>query len=236
MSTDHPRPRATCRSRTRVHTPQGELQQLKAPWCPGHPSMVGVATFRLSTSPLHRHCYSSQQDELRTRIAGQRACRAGAHRPCSQASVRTGPAGIPVRGYVDVRAHTREARVPRAYRSCAPLPPALPSSSCSLSVSDSWQKNCPQLSDPTNFGLVFRSPQDSRGLWGAHEQYLSTPWAPRHADLCMWKPERRSFTHSRSHARSLDRAFFRSQSETSRPYMRGGGRTGTTNRLSENHL
>ncbi len=89
--------------------------------------MVGVATFRLLTSPLHRHCYSSQQDELRTRIAGQRACRAGANLPCSQASVRTCPAGIQVRGYVDVRAHTREACEPRAYRSCAPLPPALPS-------------------------------------------------------------------------------------------------------------
>jgi hypothetical protein len=44
----------------------------------------------------------------------------------TQASVRTGPAGIPVRGCVDVRAHTREASEPRAYRSCAPLPTALP--------------------------------------------------------------------------------------------------------------
>jgi hypothetical protein len=70
---------------------------------------------------------------------GQRA-----HRPCSPASVRTGPAGIPVRGCVDVRAHTREAREPRAYRSCTPLPHALPSSSSSLSpVSDSLQKNSP---------------------------------------------------------------------------------------------
>ena len=161
-----------------------------------------------------------------------------AHRPCSPASVRTGPAGIPVRGCVDVRAHTREAREPRAYRSCTPLPPALPSSSSSLSpVSDSWQKICPQLSNrPHKLWPCFQVPTDSRGLWGAHEQYLSDPWAPGHADLCVWKPERRSFTHSRSHARSLDRAFFRSQSETSRPYMCGGGRTDTTNRLSENHL
>ncbi len=180
MSTDHPRPRATCRSRTRVHTPQGELQQLKAPWCPGHPSMQGLATFRLSTSPRHRHYYWSQQDELRTRIAGQRACRAGAHRPCSQASVRTGPAGIPVRGYVDVRAYTLEAREPRAY------PPSAcpPSSWSSLSVSDSWQKNCPQLSNrPHKLRPCFqaRVPTDSQGLWGAHEQYLSDPWAPGHA-------------------------------------------------------
>jgi hypothetical protein len=146
-----------------------------------------------------------------------------AHRPCSQASVRTGPAGIPVRGCVDVRAHTREAREPRAYRSCAPLPPALPSSSSSLSVSDSWQKICPQLSNrPHKLCPCFQVPTDSRGLWGAHEQYLSNPWAPLHADLCMWKPERRSFTHSRSHARSLEVRFFLIQSETSRPYKCGG--------------
>ena len=187
--------------------------------------MVGLATLRLSTSPLHRHCYSSQQDELRTRIARERAGQR-AHRPCSPASVRTGPAGIPVRGCVDVRAHTREAREPRAYRSCTPLPPALPSSSSSLSVSDSWQKNCPQLSNrPHKLWPCFQVPTDSRGLWGAHEQYLSDPWAPGHADLCVWKPERRSFTHSKSHARLLSVRFFRSQSESSRPYMWGGGLT-----------
>ena len=145
------------------------------------------------------------------------------HRPCNPASVLTGPAGIPVRGCVDVRAHTREAREPRAYRSCTPLPPALPSSSSSLSVSDSWQIFCPQLSNrPHKLCPCFQVPTDSRGLWGAHEQYLSNPWAPLHADLCMWKPERRSFTHSRSHARSLEVRFFLIQSETSRPYMRGG--------------
>ncbi len=38
--------------------------------------MQCLATCRLSTSPLHRHCYLSQEDELRarpvrTRIAGQ---------------------------------------------------------------------------------------------------------------------------------------------------------------------
>jgi hypothetical protein len=156
--------------------------------------MVGVATFRLSTSPLHRHCYSSQQDELRTRIAGQRACRAGAHRPCSQASVRTGPAGIPVRGYVDVRAHTREAREPRAYRSCAPLPPALPSSSCSLSVSDSWQKICPQLSDPTNFGLVFRSPQ-TLGVCGELMSNISATRGHPGMRICVCGSPRGDLSH-----------------------------------------
>ena len=157
-----------------------------------------------------------------------------AHRPCSPASVRTGPAGIPVRGCVDVRAHTREAREPRAYRSCTPLPPALPSSSSSLSpVSDSWQKICPQLSNrPHKLWPCFQVPTDSRGLWGAHEQYLSDPWAPGHADLCVWKPERRSFTHSKSHARLLSVRFF---PEPFRGFKTThvGGRTATANRLSE---
>ena len=99
------------------------------------------------------------------------------------------------------------------------------------------RKICHQLTNrPHKLWPCFQVPTDSRGLWGAHEQYLSNPWAPLHADLCMWKPERRSFTHSRSHARSLEVRFFLIQSETSRPYMRGGGRTDTTNRLSENHL
>jgi hypothetical protein len=85
--------------------------------------------------------------------------------------------------------------------------------------------NCP--TDPTNFGLqsCFQVPTDSQGLWGDHEQYLSDPWEPGHAVLCVWKPERRSFTHSRSHARSLKVRFFRSQSESSRPYMWGVGLT-----------
>ena len=47
--------------------------------------------------------------------------------------------------------------------------------------------------------------------------------------------ERRSFTHSRSHDRSLKVRFFRSQLESSRT-IHVGGRTDTTNRLSENHL
>jgi hypothetical protein len=39
------------------------------------------------------------------------------------------------------------------------------------------------------------------GLWGPHVQYLSDLWAPRHAVLCVWDPQRRSFTHTKSHAR-----------------------------------
>ena len=58
------------------------------------------------------------------------------------------------------------------------------------------------------------------------DQYLNDPWAPGHAVLCVWKPERRSFTHSRSHDRSLKVRFFRSQSESSRT-IHVGGRTDT---------
>ena len=183
--------------------------------------MVGVATFRLSTSPLHRHCYSSQQDELRTRIAGQRACRAGANRPCSQASVRTGPAGIPVRGYVDVRAHTREAREPRVYRSCAPLPPALPSSSCSLSVSDSWQKICPQLSDPTNFGLVFRSPQTLR-VFGEFMSNISTTRGRQDMRFCVCGSPRGDLSHIAGLTLGLSKSDFSGANRRAQDHTCGG--------------
>ena len=39
------------------------------------------------------------------------------------------------------------------------------------------------------FRPCFQVPTDSQGLWGPHEQYLSDPWAPGHAVLCVWKPE-----------------------------------------------
>ncbi len=117
-----------------------------------------------------------------------------------------------------------------------PCPPPRPPSQFQT-VGKKIAPNCP--TDPTNFGLVFRSPVGTphrlSGLWGAHDQYLSDPWAPGHAVLCVWKPERRSFTHSRSHDLSLEVRFFRRQSESSRT-IHVGGRTDTTNRLSENHL
>jgi len=111
--------------------------------------MVGLAAFRLSTSPLHRHCYSSQQDDLRTRIAGQR------DRPACALDLQV---------FRCVGAwmceHTPGKRVFRANRRCDPLPTALPSSSSSSQFRTVGKKiapNCP--TDPTNFGLVFRSPQ-----------------------------------------------------------------------------
>jgi hypothetical protein len=74
--------------------------------------------------------------------------------------------------------------------------------------------------------IVFRS-QLTLSVFGdrPHEQYLSDPWASGHAVLCLWKPERRPFTHSKCHARLLSVRFFRSQSESSRPYEWGVGLT-----------
>jgi hypothetical protein len=178
--------------------------------------MVGLATLRLSTSPLHRHCYSSPQDELRTRITGQRAC-APALQPGQRAHLPCRYSGAWVRGCA--RTHPGSARA-----SCVPQlhpPSACPAILLVLPLSfGQLAKILPPTVQPTP--QCFQVPTDSRGLWGAHEQYLSNPWAPLHADLCMWKPERRSFTHSRSHARSLEVRFFLIQSETSRPYKCGG--------------
>ena len=185
--------------------------------------MVGLATLRLSTSPLHRHCYSSQQDELRTRITGQRACAPAlqpgqrAHRPCRYS-------GAWVRGCA--RTHPGSARA-----SCVPQlhpPSACPALLLVLPLTSFGQlaKNLPPTVQPTPQILASGVTAEwVTPLWGAHEQYLSDPWAPGHADLCVWKPERRSFTHSKSQARLLSVRFFRSQSESSRPYMWGGGLT-----------
>ena len=91
--------------------------------------MVGLATFRLSTSPLHRHCYSSQQDELqalpvRTRIAGQRA------RPACALALQ---AFRCVGAWVCAHTPGGRAGLVRTAAARAGRRPALPSSSSSLS-------------------------------------------------------------------------------------------------------
>jgi hypothetical protein len=104
------------------------------------------------------------------------------HRTCSPASVRTGPAGIQVRVCVDVRAHTREAREPRASRSCDPF--RLPSLLLVLPLSfGQLAKNLPPTVRPHKLWPCFQVPTDSQGLWGVHEQYLclNDPWEPGHA-------------------------------------------------------
>jgi hypothetical protein len=68
---------------------------------------------------------------------------------------------------------------------------------------------------------------------------MSDLWAPGHAVLCVWKPERRSFTHSKSFSKS--RARLPSVTIFPEPFgdlktIHVGGRTDTANRLSENHL
>ena len=122
-------------------------------------------------------------------------------------------------------------RLTRSLRSCPTL--RLPPAPSFLSTQSRTVENLSTV-QPHKLRPCFQVPTDSQGLWGVHEQYLNDPWAPGHAVLCVWKPER-SFTHSRSHARSLKVRFFRSQSESSRT-IHVGGRTDTTNRLSENHL
>ena len=85
-------------------------------------------------------------------------------------------------------AHTQLAQMPYPP---APPPPRPPFVTCDLS----FQRSFGQLkivNRPTpghKLRPCFQVPTDSQGLWGPHEQYLSDPWAPGHAVLCVWKPE-----------------------------------------------
>ena len=103
--------------------------------------MVGLATFRLSTSPLHRHCYWSQQDDLRTRIAGQvrvRAMQAGQTRSCGARANTQAPAHRDACG-----------RLTRNLRSCPTLrlsPPPRPPSQHSFGQLKIVNRPTPQTS------------------------------------------------------------------------------------------
>jgi hypothetical protein len=142
------------------------VQQLTAPWCPGHDAMQCLATFRLSTSPLHRHCYSSHQDELRarpvrTRIAGQvrvRAMQAGQTRSCGARTHTHKHPRTETRAHTHkhpcARAHTQApahrdvcGRLTRNLRSCPTLrlPPA-PSSQHSFGQLKIVNRPTPQTS------------------------------------------------------------------------------------------
>ena len=153
--------------------------------------MVGLATLRLSISPLHRHCYSSQQDELRTRITGQQACAPAlqpgqrAHRPCRYS-------GAWVRGC----AHTHPGS---ARASCVPQlhPPSdCPALLLVLPLTSFGQlaKNLPQLSDPTNFGLVFRSPQ-TLGVCGELMSNISATRGHPGMRICVCGSPRGDLSH-----------------------------------------
>ena len=161
------------------------------------------AGFRQRTSSLHKH-------------SGRRTHRSAvcARRAAAQVAPDTGPSA---------HAHTpgsRERLPSRELPRRLPLPPATGVEMCFFGKFS----NCANRPGPTlakNLGT--RS--SWVGLWGVHEQYLSNLWATGHAVLCAWKPERRSFTHSKCHARLLSVRFFRSQSESSRPYVWGVGLT-----------
>ena len=113
--------------------------------------MQGLATFKLSTSPLHRHCYWSQQDELRTRIAGQRARPACA--PALQVFRCVG---------AWMCAHTPGKRVSLVRTAAAP-PFRLPSLLLVLPLSfGQLAKNLPPTVRPHKLWPCFQFPTDSR--------------------------------------------------------------------------
>ena len=168
---------------------------------------------------------------------------------CSAATGRvgengTGPAGIQVRGCVDVRVHTREACEPRAVRSCVHLPTALSSSSSSLSVSDSCQKNCPQLSNrPHKLRPCFQVPTDSQGLWGAHKHNLMSNISATRGRpdmrFCVCGSPRGDLSHIAGLTLGLCMSDFSGDNRRAQDHTCGRydqGRTDTTNCLSENHL
>jgi hypothetical protein len=164
---------------------------------------------------------------------GPGRCAQGSPGRCGCARCRQARPAAVVRAHTHTstraRAHTHkhprtETPAVGSHATCAAaLPSGSPPRPVPLNkVWDSWKLSTVQ---PHKLRPCFQVPTDSQGLWGPHEQYLSDPWAPGHAVLCVWKPEKRSFTHSKSHARLLSVRFFRSQSESSRPYVWGVGLT-----------
>ena len=97
--------------------------------------------------------------------------------------------------------------------------------------------NCPHFSVPGHWKnpservpgtarLVFRSPQTLR-VFVEFMSNISTTRGRQDMRFCVWKPERRSFTNSKSHARLLSvRVFPIGDLKT----IHVGGRTDTANR------
>ena len=182
--------------------------------------MVGLATLRLSTSPLHRHCYSSHQDELRTRITGQRACAPAlqpgqrAHRPCRYS-------GAWVRGCA--RTHPGSARA-----SCVPqlhppfrLPchPPRPPSHQFRTVGKKFAPNCP--TDPTNFGLDFRSPQ-TLGVCGELMSNISATRGHPGMRICVCGSPRGDLSHIASLRLGCSRSDFSGANRRAQDHTCGG--------------
>ena len=143
-----------------------------------------VEDTKLSTNKQH-----TLSPGLRTRITGQvrvRVMQAGQTRSCG------------ARTHTHKHPHTEMPAV-GSHATCAaevPYPPAPPPPRPFFVTCDlSFQRSFGQLkivNRPTpghKLRPCFQVPTDSQGLWGPHEQYLSDPWAPGHAVLCVWKPE-----------------------------------------------
>jgi hypothetical protein len=142
--------------------------------------------------------------------------------------VRTGPAARPacapalqafrcVGAWVCAHTHGKRASLVRTAAAppfCLPCPPPRPPSHHSFGQ---LAKNLPltvQPTPPTNFGLVFRSPQTLTlsGLWGAHEQYLSDRGHPD-MQFCVCGSPRGDLSHIASLTLGCSWSdFFRSQS------------------------
>ena len=172
--------------------------------------MVGLATLRLSTSPLHRHCYSSQQDELRTRITGQRACAPAlqvfrcvgawmcAHTPGKRASLVRTAAAPPFR---------------------LPCPPPRPPSHQFRTVGKKFAPNCP--TDPTNFGLVFRSPQ-TLGVCGELMSNISATRGHPCMRICVCGSPRGDLSHIASLTLGCSRSDFSGANRRAQDHTCGG--------------
>ena len=182
--------------------------------------MVGLATLRLSTSPLHRHCYSSQQDELRTRITGQRACAPAlqpgqrAHRPCRYS-------GAWVRGCA--RTHPGSARA-----SCVPQlhpPSACPALLLVLPLTSFGQlaKNLPPTVQPTPQTLaLFSGPHKTLGVCGELMSNISATRGHPGMRICVCGSPRGDLSHIASVTLGCSRSDFSGANRRAQDHTCGG--------------
>ena len=174
--------------------------------------MQGLATFRLSTSPLHRHCYWSQQDELRTRIAGQRARPACA--PALQVFRCVG---------AWMCAHTPGKRVSLVRTAAAP-PFRLPSLLLVLPLSfGQLAKKLPATVRPHKLRPCFQVPTDSQGLLGSN---ISTTRGRQDMRFCVCGSPRGDLSHIAGLTLGRSRSDFSGANRRAQePYMWGVGLT-----------
>jgi hypothetical protein len=114
-------------------------------------------------------------------------------------------------------------------------PPPRPPSQF-LTVGKKFAPNCPI--DPTNFGLVFRSPQTLR-VFGEFMSNISATRGRPDMRFCVCESPRGDLSHIVGLTLGRCRSDFSGDNRRVQDHTCGGydqGRTDTTNRLSENHL